>query len=186
MRTKRKTIRLIVSLSVFAMLLCLGCGNAGIQEKVAKIDKEETYLEAPGELSVVYTDIEQIKADATDIVKVSVTETRVELLEGFPQTHTFLEIQETLKGKATKGDTIEVIEEGGYDNKVMGGIPQMKKGSEYVLFLKEVEGKYWIRGAFQGRFIIREGYVFQQATEDVKLKSYQPLQERDFFTTVTK
>lgn len=153
---------------------------------MAKIDKEETYLETPGQLRVVYTDIEQIKADATDIVKVSVTEVRVELLEGLPQTHTYLEIQETLKGKATKGDTIEVIEEGGYDNKVMGGIPQMKKGSEYVLFLKEVEGKYWIRGAFQGRFIIREGYAFQQATEEVKLKSYKPLPVEQFCESLVK
>ena len=182
----RKKMRQMCIMPIICGMLFLGCGNTGIQEKVAKIDKEETYLETPGQLEVIYTDITQMEADATDIVKVSVTETRIELLCDLPQTHTFLEIQETLKGNATRGKTIEVIEEGGYDNKVMGGIPQMKKGSEYVLFIKNVDGKNYICGAFQGRFIIREGYVFQQATEDVKLKSYQPLQERDFFTTVTK
>ena len=89
MRKRRWASQFIMS-TILVMLLCLGCGDAGIQEKVAKIDKEETYLETPGQLRVVYTDIEQIKADATDIVKVSVTEVRVELLEGLPQTHTFL------------------------------------------------------------------------------------------------
>jgi len=29
-------------------------------------------------------------------------------------------------------------------------------------------------GAFQGKFIVKEGYVFQQATEETKIKSYSP------------
>lgn len=44
---------------------------------------------------------------------------------------------------------------------------------------------YYICGAFQGRFIEREGYVFQQATEDVKLQKYAPLKLGDFEKMLT-
>lgn len=56
----------------------------------------------------------------------------------------------------------------------MEGLPPLDKSNEYILFLFQDHGNTYICGAFQGRFIIREGYVFQQATEDVKLKNYSP------------
>ena len=55
----------------------------------------------------------------------------------------------------------------------------------YILFLTEYNGSYYVCGAFQGRFIEREGYVFQQATEDTKLRGYTPISVEDFADSLT-
>ena len=143
-----------------------------------------SYPEAPGQLEVKYSSISEIVGDATDIVKVSILEQTVEMLDGYPQTHTTVQVHETYKGDVSVGENLVVIEEGGQDNKVMGGIPQMSKNSNYILFLTEYSGKYYICGAFQGRFIIRDNYVFQQATEDAKLTTYAPAKIDDFVMAV--
>lgn len=147
---------------------------------VEQIDEEETYPEAPGQLDVTYTDISQIINDAGYIVEVSIAGQSVEMLDGFPQTHTTVNIINVLKDDLNADDTLEVVEEGGVNGRVMGGIPQLSDGSDYLLFLKKYNDKYYICGAFQGRFIIREGYAFQQATEDVKLRTYSPAMLGDF------
>lgn len=77
------------------------------------IDKAETYPSTPGDLAVIYNDFEEIVADAETIVYISVKNQTVELLNGLPQTHTFVNVQEVYKGNVTRGDVLEVIEEGG-------------------------------------------------------------------------
>lgn len=91
-----------------------------------------------------------------------------------------INIVKSFKGDLKEAEEVSVVEEGGSDGKVLGNIPQLSKDNDYYLFLKESEGKYFITGAFQGRFIVREDHVFQQATEDVKLKEYKPLSSKDF------
>lgn len=91
-----------------------------------------------------------------------------------------INIVKSFKGDLKVAEEVSVVEEGGSDGKVLGNIPQLSKDNDYYLFLKESEGKYFITGAFQGRFIVREDHVFQQATEDVKLKEYKPLSSKDF------
>lgn len=179
---KRAFILLAVMLTI---TLLAGCSTQG-ESLIAKIDREETYPEAPGQLEKVYSDMDAIVKDAGLIVQVSVEEQTVEILDGFPQTHTNVKVTEVYKGLANVGDTLEVVEEGGQEGKVMGGLPQLNGNNDYILFLTEYNGCYYICGAFQGRFIEREGYMFQQATEDTKLRSYTPVSVEDFAASLAE
>ena len=182
----RKETAFLLTIVVLLFVFCAitGCSSDIAENDIKRIDKEETYPEAPGQLEVKYSSISEIVGDATDIVKVSILEQTVEMLDGYPQTHTTVQVHETYKGDVSVGENLVVIEEGGQDNKVMGGIPQMSKNSNYILFLTEYSGKYYICGAFQGRFIIRDNNVFQQATEDAKLTTYAPAKIDDFVMAV--
>lgn len=171
---------MVVCICAAAFAGCAAHGRTNDEERILSIDKEETYAEAPGQLQKVYSSISQLVSDADSIIKGRVIRSEVELLNELPQTHTVLETEEVLKGELDIGSEVEVIEEGGDGGQVMGGVPCMADGTEYYLFLNEDGGNYYICGAFQGRFIIREGYVFQQATEDVKLKAYSPVNVDEF------
>ena len=57
--------------------------------------------------------------------------------------------------------------------------------NEYFLFITEYNGSYYICGAFQGRFIIKDDCVYQQATKDVKLADYKPLSTEEFSKSLT-
>ena len=145
-------------------------------DEIERINTEETYPSIPATLAVTYHDVESITNDADIIVKGTVTGQEVVPLDGFPQTHTTMDVTSVLKGDVQVGDSIEVIEEGGFDGHLVCGIPQLSTDYDYYLMLLEYEGAYYVCGAFQGRFVERNGYVFQQATEDVKLtKTYAPL-----------
>ena len=166
-----------ICLMILAIALLSGCGGTTQETEpdIEKINLEETYPEAPGQLETVYIDISDMLDDAEDVVEISVVSSHVEMLDGYPQTHTEVEITNVYKGDLQAGDIINVIEEGGQDGMVMGGLPQLSSANAYILCLIEYQNNYYICGAFQGRFIEREGYVFQQATEDVKLQQYSPL-----------
>ena len=169
---------LVQSMLLTTVLLCCSCCSK--DNMIAQIDREETYPEAPGTLAIVYNSLDEIEKDADKIIYGNIENTEIEYLDGLPQTHTFVRIKESVKGGLPEGKIVEIIEEGGYEGVVMGGIPQMAINSEFCLFLTEDRGNYYICGAFQGRFIIRSGYVFQQATEDVKLKGYRPVEKNVF------
>ena len=173
----KKGILFFVALIYISMLV--GCSPSASVD-IAKIDREETYPEAPGQLNTEYEDVQTIAADAAVIVEISVDDQKVVMLDGYPQTHTIVNVHQVYQGDIDIGDFMEVVEEGGYDGKVMGGLPLLSKENKYVLFLNEYKGYYYICGAFQGRFIEREGYLFQQATADVKLDTYSPLSITDF------
>lgn len=158
----------------------VGGGLPHVTSNISKIDKDETYPEAPGQLEKVYKSLSELASDASVIVRASVIEQKTEELDGYLQTHTFVRVIKDYAGTAKNSEVFEVIEEGGNEGKVLGGIPQMGLNEEYYLFLQESKGVYYICGAFQGRFIVRDGYVFQQATEDTKLKSYTPISVEAF------
>jgi hypothetical protein len=179
---KKKVITLLTMVLVITILA--GCSMQR-ESLIEKIDKEETYPEAPGQLETVYSDMNAIATDADLIVQISVVDQTVEILDGFPQTHTDVKVTAVYKGMANVGDELEVVEEGGQDGKVMGGLPQLNNANDYILFLTEYNGSYYVCGAFQGRFIEREGYVFQQATEDTKLRGYTPISVEDFADSLT-
>lgn len=154
--------------------------EANLEDKINKINEEETYPEAPGSLEDVFNDIESIKNESDQIIKCKVKDVTVETKDDLPQSISKISVLKTFKGTLKEEEEISVIEEGGSDGKVLGNIPQLSKDHEYYLFLNDSDGKYFITGAFQGRFIVREAHVFQQATEDVKLKDYKPLSSKDF------
>ena len=156
------------------------------EDTIKRINAEETYPEVPGELQIIYDNITNIILDANDIVKIKVLEQGIDILDGYPQTNTVAEICYVSKGNLKVGDKITIVEEGGINGKVLGGMPQLNNKSDYVLFLTEYNGKYYILGAFQGRFIEREGYLFQQATIDVKLSDYKPITTEGFLKMIEK
>lgn len=147
---------------------------------VEEIDAAETYPDFPGTLAVIYDDLAALTADADAIVRIAVEDQSTQMPDGYAQVHTFVTVQEVYKGALDAGARIEVVEEGGGEGKVIGGIPCLNDAQEYVLFLTAYEDCYFICGAFQGRFIVREGYAFQQAVEGVKLSDYTPLPLVDF------
>lgn len=153
-------------------------------ETINKINEEETYPDTPGELQTVYKSIKDIAFDSDDIVKVSILGNTIEMLDGYPQVHTTVEIQSVIKGNLKTGDKIEIIESAGGPEEVLGGIPYLKDELSYVLFLTQYNQNYYIVGAFQGRFIEREGYLFQQASTGVKLRDYAPLKTDDFLKMI--
>lgn len=180
-----KHMRIICLVVLFVALLG-GCGaKQEMETDIEKINLEETYPQAPGQLETVYTDISDILDDAEAVVEISVVNSHVEMLDGYPQTHTEVEITNVYKGDLQAGEVVNVIEEGGQDGIIMGGLPQLSSDNSYILCLIEYKNNYYICGAFQGRFIEREGYVFQQATEDVKLQKYAPLKLGDFEKMLT-
>ncbi len=152
---------------------------------INKLDRKETYPEFPGSLVTIYTSMEQLLQDADIIAEVTVNEQKVIPLSGFPQTRSQVHIDTLLKGDAAKGDIITVIEEGGVteEETVIAGVPPMEQGKTYILYLTEYDGKYYVLGAFQGKFIIKEGYVFQQSTKDTKMEAYSPVTKEEFLKT---
>jgi len=183
MKSKIYIFVLAIMVVVFLGACSKDKGNE-LEETIRRINEEETYPEAPGELEIKYDNINDIISDADNIVKIKVLEQSIEMLDGYPQTNTIAEIDYVSKGNLNIGDEIVIVEEGGNDGKVLGGIPVLKDKSEYVLFLTEYNDKYYIVGGFQGRFIEREGYLFQQATSDVKLANYTPMKTEDFLKMV--
>ena len=145
------------------------------QQLINKINSEETYAEVPGSLEKIYKSIDELVADADMIVRISVNAQKVEVLDGYRQIHTSVTINNIYKGDLKIGDSVNIVEEAGQEGKVLGGIPVLNSEYEYLLFLTEYNGNYYPCGAYQGRFILREGYLFQQATEDVKLSTYTPV-----------
>ena len=155
-------------------------------EEIEKFDAEETFEEGPGELAIEYQSMSEMVNDADLIAEITVDELQVIYNEyNLPKTHTTVILNHVIRKEntvnVTKGQKITVIEEGGIDGFLQGGIPQMEKGTEYILFLQQYENNYYICGAFQGRFILKSGYAFQQGWESVKLKEYYPLQRLSFF-----
>lgn len=159
----------------------------GLSEaEINQFDMEETYPEALGSLAVSYGSLDDIVDDADVIVYGTPKSSNIVKLDGFPQTHTYFAVSDVIKGELNVGDEIEVIEEGGYEGTVAGGIPKLTDSNSYILFLLKYKGSYYICGAFQGRFIEKSGYVFQQATEDVKLSRsmYAPIRTEDFIAEI--
>lgn len=176
--------KILACIMFFCLILSISAcetANNSVEDRIAAIDLEETYASSPATLAVVYNNINEMLADADIVVKGNVIGQEVISLDGFPQTHTMINVTSVLKGTISKGENIEIIEEGGYEGKVLSGIPQLSKDNDYYLMLIEYKDCYYICGAFQGRFIEREGYVFQQATSDVKLsKNYTPIPAESF------
>lgn len=174
----------IIPFTLFFMVFFGACSkqqsNDVSEEAINKINEEETYPDTPGELQTIYRSIKDIASDADEIVKVEVLESSIVMLEGYPQVQTTAQVQSAAKGNLKAGDKIEIVEEGGGDGEVLGGIPHLNDTGSYVLFLTEYNQKYYIVGAFQGRFIEREGYLFQQASSGVKLRDYTPVKTDEF------
>lgn len=183
--------KILTAVSILCMILVLAsCGSKSetFIDPISAIDAEETYPSIPASLAVTYNSVDEIVSDADIVVKVSVGEQNVELLDGYPQSHTMVEVLKVLKGDVLEGDVLEVVEEGGQDGEVLGGIPQLSDINDYYLMLTEYNEYYYVCGAFQGRFVEREGYVFQQAVKDVKLSSdsYSPITSESFETLITE
>lgn len=175
---------LISCICLLLLLSFCACGSSGVD--ISKIESDETYPEGPGSLDTVYTNFEELAKASSLIAEVEIQDTYVVLLDGFPQTHSTTKVLDILVGTEAS-DVIEVIEEGGATEKGIAvvGVPVMEAGGKYILFLAGGDGVYYITGAFQGKFIERDGFAFQQKTEDVGLTNYSPI-SIDAFKELTR
>ena len=160
-------------LCMIALLLLTACGTKPETEaaEVEKINAEETYPDGMYALSVIFSSLEELYESADVIVAGEVAESGIGMPDSLPQSRSTVRVETVLKGEVT-GKTVLVREE------TVGSVPVLEKGQQVLLFLVETglpdaEGEYYIAGAFQGKFICREGRYFQQATESTKL----PLEE---------
>ena len=174
-----------LGLAVFFLLVASCSQNVGLsEEEIAVINEEETYDDLSGTLAIVFTSMKELYENADLVVEGTVTGTETVMLYGFPQTHSTFSIESVLKGNSSIRQ-VKVMEEGARSSsigEILPGVPTMEEGQRFLLFLVEsglpqYESNYYIAGAFQGKFIEREGYYFQQATRDVKLPSetYSPM-----------
>ena len=167
------------------LLLAAACSNKTVVEAVdiAAIDAEETYLEGSGTLEQVFSSLEELYKTADLVVDGTVSDGKTVMLAGFPQTHSVISVRSVLKGDPTL-ETVTIMEEGAVSSELGSAViavPPAEVGQHLLLFLVEsqlpgFEENYYIAGAFQGKFIEREGFYFQQATVDTKLSEneYMP------------
>lgn len=163
----------------FALLFsCAGCAGGG--SDLDRLDQEETYDNAPVALAEQFTTLSQLWDAAEQVVVCTVEETECQLPDNFPRTCSTVWVERRLKGQGA--ERLLVMEEGGRAENgqlVYPAVPPMEKGNRYLLFLVDSAlGESWcVAGAFQGKFICREGYCFQQATEETKLtrEEYTPM-----------
>ena len=156
--------------------------------EIAELEKKEIYPELPGDLAVYYYELSELARDAECIARVRVLGREIEMqFYMSPMTHTTVRLEEVYKGDKHPGETITVHEQGGMsDEHLLGDFPQLSENDEYILFMNYSEEKYYICGAIQGRFIVHDGYVFQQTIENVGLKDYTPMKVRDFVNEVKR
>ena len=186
---KEETMKRAFILFLSMFLLLTACGRTGAlsASDIDRIDREETYADGPFSLAEEFSSIDALY-DAADLIVVGTVEASESApLDGFPQTRSTVSVDRCLKG--TSEDSLLIIEEGGLSDDgalVYLGVPPMEQGGTYLLFLVDsglgAAGESWcIAGAFQGKFVCREGYYFQQATEETKLSraEYTPVELED-------
>ncbi len=154
---------------------------------LAKIDAEETYPQIPVALAVVYNSVEELANDAEYIAEIEAQSADV-LLRMPPLSLSNVKIITPLKGNLKANDVITVAEEGAMATEdreaVIVGAPVLNMGNRYILFLNKYEDNYVILGVYQGKFIEREGYVFQQSTDDIKTDAFVPVTIKEFMANV--
>lgn len=176
---------LILLLAAALLLVMVSCGANELSEaELKKMAEEEIYPDFPGSLAEIYDSMEQLEQDAIAVVHAEVVGQEVILLDGLPQTHSRAKIKAVLKGDVSAGDEITVVEEGDGEEFYIA-VPPMKSSCEYVLFLTDYNGNYYPCGAFQGKFVIKEGYVFQQGAGDTYIKAYTPVTAKEFIEKYT-
>lgn len=157
--------------------------------EIHEIEKSETYPASRGSLAKVHTSIMSIIDNTDEIIFCEVIKARnVEYAE-FPMTISSVKVTRSIKGQVSIGSIINVAEMGGEltgKGKFVLDVPVMTVGNNYCLFVFKDNDLYRIVGAFQGKFVIKSGYIFQQATIDTKLKDYEPLSENYFVDYINK
>ena len=161
--------------------------NQGTIPDLAKLDAEETYPQIPVALAVVYKSVEELANDAEYIAEIEVQSADV-LLRLPPLSLSNVEVITPLKGNIKADDIITVAEEGAMATEdreaVIVGAPVLNMGNRYILFLNKYEDNYIVLGVYQGKFIEREGYVFQQSTDDIKTDAFAPVTIEEFMANV--
>ncbi|MCD8143926.1 MAG: hypothetical protein LUD79_01065 [Oscillospiraceae bacterium] len=177
---------MIVPLICLTMLLG-ACSRTSemTDEKIDQINQEETYASGMTSLAVIVDSMDELYEMAEAIADVQVLSTETVDVDGFPQTVSTVKVLNAYVGDMQEGDMIYIREEGGELNgsTYSVGVPTLQEEDHALLFLIDSglgnEDEYCIVGAYQGKFIEKEGYYFQQATEDVKLDAseYYPQNE---------
>lgn len=194
--------RMLKVFSVFLVCLLLASCATGTRatmrsepvtlsaDRLAAIKNEEIYPDAPIELVRFYHDVQELYDDATIVIQGTLDhiERKGTGFDGGLSTqeefiYSTFNVEEAIKGSIEKGDQVTVRDVGSGDY-VVGGVPLYDEDHSYILFLLESEGEHFVVGAFQGRFVIREGYAFQQTIEPAQLADYTPLKADEFIAQI--
>jgi hypothetical protein len=154
--------------------------------------KSEIYQSGPASLAEVYDKFSDLCSKAQYIAEVDVTDKAEEIVySDMPFTITTVKVNSAIKGDVPSGGEIRVLETGGH---VKGadmdlGVPLLKKGQHLILMLEAFEGPqakdcYVPVGAYQGKFIEKQGYYMQQTTEDAVAQDYKPMTRDEFVKAV--
>jgi hypothetical protein len=144
----------------------------------------------PSQLETYFTSMDELTNSAKAIVEVDITDQQ-ETIEygGIVFTVSTAKVITSLKGSATPGTDIRVLETGGMmadgQEFKFNGIPVAKKNEKLFLFLDEykgpiVQGAYVPIGVYQGKFKVKDDEVIQQAPSEEKLKDYKPMKKDEF------
>jgi hypothetical protein len=175
----RKSISLLLAilLGLTIGLLFSGCQSKQPEASISLLDIKP---------SKIYTTINDMTFDADIIVQVKVDSVITTKEEEMITTHSVVKVLRSYKGQATQGDELLVIEPGGVleqaNQKIdyrPDGIAVIAKGQSYILFLElvsDAEARWTcaILGIYQGKFLIDQNMISQQAPEDARLSETWP------------
>ncbi len=171
------------------LLKNIALGKAGKNFGAASKASSAKDPQIPIALAVVYKSVEELANDAEYIAEIEVQSADV-LLRLPPLSLSNVKIITPLKGDLKADDVITVAEEGAMATEgrdaVIVGAPVLNMGNRYVLFLNKYEDNYIVLGVYQGKFIEREGYVFQQSTDDIKTDAFAPVTIEEFMANVRR
>ncbi len=142
-----------------------------------------TNAEGSSDLAEHYKGLNELRVSASDILEVSVLDdTETIQYGGLPFTVTKAKVLSNHKGNPNVGDEVRFIETGGMmpsgQEMKFNGIPVMKPGENLILFAKEYVGPIAEDvliplGVYQGKFLIKDNRVEQQAPAEDKLIDYE-------------
>ena len=93
----KKGLFVILTVMSLALISCSANVSTLSDQDIARIDTQETYADAPFSLVVYFHSLEEIYEFAEVVVDCTVTDSQSVLLDGFPQTHSTVEVHEVLK-----------------------------------------------------------------------------------------
>lgn len=155
------------------LMLLTGCGavetvhpfSAAVftsAEEVYAVDRQETYEKASGKTGKYFNDLEALAAAADEIVLGCAVSVEQNALRPSSGAVTEFRVQEVWKGSLRESFTITVRED--------GVLPPMEPDGTYLLFLEgEFPEEHRLCSPSQGRFVERNGYLFQQTWKNRKI-----------------
>lgn len=169
----------ILSIMILVVLIPVLYSNF-VKMETAESDRK--LVKISGSLAEDFKNLKELKKNSSVIIEVTVKESSQTTFGDVIFTISDIEVDNSLKGKYKRGEVLRLLETGGItadgDELAFDGIPVVKPGEKYILFLEEYEGPitenaYVPLAVYQGKFKITGNKVVQQAPDKWKLKDFK-------------